>query len=156
HRGRRAGQRQARPAPAVPPRLLRCLRARPRRPQHRGRLPPSRVMHRSAILAGYRGHIDSVEPVLSGWIAELARPKSPVAFVVAIDSTYRLAARADRPRPDVASAGLASPECGFAVALPRRFLDGAEHCLELLLPDGESLNLPGCPPNVALGAVEAH
>src|SRR5262249_33687042 len=36
-----------------------------------------------------------------------------------------------------------------------RFLDGAEHRLELLLPDGKSLNLPGCPPNVALGAVEA-
>ena len=38
-RRRRHGQRRARPAPALPPELLRRLRARPRRQQRRGRLP---------------------------------------------------------------------------------------------------------------------
>ena len=41
-RRRRQGQRQARPAPAVPPQLLRRLRVRPRRQQHRGGLRTSR------------------------------------------------------------------------------------------------------------------
>src|SRR2546428_566754 len=108
-----------------------------------------------ASLAGYRGHVDSVEPVLSGWVADVAGPDAPVAFMVAIDGSHRIAVRADRPRPDVAAAGLAKEHCGFAVALPERFLDGAEHRLELLLPDGQSLGLPGHPLHVALGPVAA-
>ena len=37
--GGRQGQRRARPAAAVPSQLLRRVRLRPRRPQHRGGLP---------------------------------------------------------------------------------------------------------------------
>jgi ribosomal protein S18 acetylase RimI-like enzyme len=105
------------------------------------------------VLTGYRGHIDAVEPVLSGWVTEIARPEAPVDFRVGIDAEERIAAVADRPRPDVAAAGLAGMHCGFAVALPLRLLDGAEHALVLLLPDGCILGLPGCPPRVALGPV---
>ncbi len=113
------------------------------------------MTRRDGILAGYRGHIDSVEPVLSGWAAELARPGAPVTFTVTMDGGHRSAVRADRPRPDVAAAGLAAVNCGFAVTLPRRFFDGAERRLDLLLPDGQSLNLPGHPLWIALGPVKA-
>lgn len=41
---RRQGQRRAGPSPAVPPELLRRLRDRPRRAQHRGGLPPAGVI----------------------------------------------------------------------------------------------------------------
>ena len=41
HRGRRDRQRRTRRASDLPPRLLRRLRPRSRRQQHRGRLPPS-------------------------------------------------------------------------------------------------------------------
>src|SRR5437879_436761 len=113
------------------------------------------MARRDGILAGYRGHVDAVEPILSGWVADIAQPAASVAFILAIDCSQRIAVRADRPRPDVAAAGLAKEHCGFAVALPERFLDGAEHRLELLLPDGQSLDLQGHPLHVALGPVDA-
>jgi ribosomal protein S18 acetylase RimI-like enzyme len=105
------------------------------------------------ILPGYRGHIDAVEPAVSGWVAEIARPAAPVVFFLRIDRGDTIAVVADRPRTDVASAGLAGANCGFSVDLPARLLDGAEHDLDLLLPDGRSLNLPGRPQRVALGPV---
>jgi ribosomal protein S18 acetylase RimI-like enzyme len=92
---------------------------------------------------------------LSGWVGEIARPTAPVSFFVSIDRSHRIAVIADRRREDVAAAGLAGPDCGFSVDLPPGFLDGAEHDLALLLPDGCSLNLPGSPPSVALGPVRA-
>ncbi len=79
----------------------------------------------------------------------------PVAFALGIDGAERIPAIADRPRPDVAAAGLAGMNCGFAVALPCRWRDGAEHAVGLFLPDGRGLGLPGCPPRVALGSVPA-
>lgn len=110
----------------------------------------------NGILPGYRGHVDAIEPVLSGWVVEVARPASPVACLVGIDGERRIPVKADGPRPDVAAAGLGSPHCGFSVELPSRLLDGMEHDLALLLPDGRSLNLPGAPPRVVLGPVEAE
>lgn len=107
----------------------------------------------AAIVDGYRGHVDAIEPVLSGWLAEMARPAAPVSFSVSIDGIPLLSATADRPRADVAAAGMAGPNCGFAVDLPARFCDGREHELALLLADGRRLNLPGLPPTVALGLV---
>jgi ribosomal protein S18 acetylase RimI-like enzyme len=91
--------------------------------------------------------------VLSGWLAEAGRPAAPVSFSLRIDGRHRLAVTADRPRADVAAAGLAGPNCGFAVDLPAGFCDGGEHELALLLPDGRNLALPGLPPSVALGLV---
>jgi ribosomal protein S18 acetylase RimI-like enzyme len=110
----------------------------------------------SFILPDYRGGIDRIEPLLAGWVAEIARPEAPVALLAVIDGGYRINAIADRPRPDIAAAGLAGPRCGFRIALPPHLLDGAEHDLAVLLPDGRNLNLPGAPPRVALGPVRAE
>src|SRR5436190_8414716 len=111
---------------------------------------------RREILFGYRGHVDAVEPVLSGWVTEIARPSAPVVFFFGVDGIHRFPIAADRPRNDVAAAGLADVRCGFAFELPARFCDGEAHALVLMLPDGRSLNLPGCPQRVALGPVRAE
>lgn len=110
---------------------------------------------RGDILPGYRGHIDTVEPVLSGWVSEIANAAAPVNLTVRIDRGHRISAIANRRRDDVAAARLAAPNCGFAVDIPAGVLDGAEHEIALFLPDGRSLNLPGCPSRVALGKVSA-
>jgi GNAT superfamily N-acetyltransferase len=110
---------------------------------------------RGGTLPGYRGHVDAIEPTLAGWIVDAARPAEPVAFSVAIDGERLVSVSTGRPRLDVVAAGLGGPNCGFAVELPSRVLDGAEHQLALLLPDGSSLNLPGAPPRIALGPVNA-
>jgi ribosomal protein S18 acetylase RimI-like enzyme len=107
------------------------------------------------ILDGYRGHVDAAEPVLSGWVTEISRPATPVSFIASIDRRHLIPVTADRKREDVAAAGLAGRDCGFAVEFPADVFDGAEHEIALLLRDGRSLNLPGCPPSVALGPVRA-
>jgi ribosomal protein S18 acetylase RimI-like enzyme len=107
------------------------------------------------ILDGYRGHVDAVEPSLSGWVSEIASPNQPVTFFLNVDRSHHIPMIADRPRADVAAAGLGGPNCGFSVDLPTRLLDGAEHELDLHLRDGRRLNLPGRPTSVALGPVRA-
>src|SRR5207302_10399974 len=103
---------------------------------------------------GYRGHVDTIEPVLSGWIADTTHPTAAVSFWLSIDGRPRLSVVADRPRRDVvAAAGLKMPNCGFSVELPAPVRDGEEHELALLLSDGRKLQLPGLPPRVALGLV---
>lgn len=107
-----------------------------------------------ASLPAYRGHVDAIEPALSGWVVEIARPEVPVAFAVGIDGAPGVPVVADRPRPDVAAAGLGPVRCGFAAALPARSLDGAEHAIAIILPDGRDLALPGLPRRRALGPVK--
>src|SRR5207247_688312 len=63
----------------------------------------------AAFLDGYRGHVDAIEPVLSGWVTEVARLDTPVGFTVSIDHSHCLSVVADRPRDDVAATGLAAP-----------------------------------------------
>jgi ribosomal protein S18 acetylase RimI-like enzyme len=109
----------------------------------------------AGVLPGYLGHVDAIEPALAGWVAEAARPGTPVAFVVCIDGAAPLPLVADRPRPDVAAAGLAAANCGFSIALPAGLRDGAEHAVALVLRDGRRLDLPGLPPAVVLGPVAA-
>jgi ribosomal protein S18 acetylase RimI-like enzyme len=99
----------------------------------------------AAILEGYRGHVDQVGPVIAGWVSEIGRPWQPVQLIVVIDRDWRCPVTADRARADVAAAGLASAACGFSRVLPGRFVDGSEHAVQLLLPDGRDLNLPGLP-----------
>src|SRR5439155_1190429 len=64
------------------------------------------MARRDGILPGYRGHVDAVEPVLSGWVSEIAHPAAPVAFTVSIDRRHRIPVTGDRPRADVAAARL--------------------------------------------------
>lgn len=108
------------------------------------------------MLDGYCGHVDAIEPVLSGWVSETRRPSVPVGFLLCLDGGERVAVNADRERADVAAARLAGPHCGFSVALPSGWRDGNEHELALLLPDGRRLSLPGLPPRIALGLVLAE
>jgi [ribosomal protein S18]-alanine N-acetyltransferase len=114
------------------------------------------MSRRDGILSGYRGHVDAVDPVLAGWVSEVAQPARPVRFVVSIDREHRLPVTADRRRSDVAEAGLAAPDCGFSLPLPSRVRDSAEHEVRLLLADGRSLNLPGIAATPVLGPVRAE
>jgi ribosomal protein S18 acetylase RimI-like enzyme len=98
---------------------------------------------RDDILAGYRGHVDAVEPVLSGWVSRIASPHQPVTLFLSIDGGSPVRVIADRARPDVAAAGLAGQNCGFSVDLPAHLFDG------------QRLNLPGNPLCAALGPVRA-
>lgn len=111
---------------------------------------------RRQTLTGYRGHVDAVEPMLSGWVTDIAHPSEPVVFFVGIDGQHRFPVVADRPRDDVAAAGLAGPLAGFSFEIPSRFRDGSEHGIALLLPDGRDLSLPGALPRVALGKISAE
>src|SRR5260370_6559568 len=113
------------------------------------------MARRDGILDGFCGHVDAIEPVLWGWVSEIATPNRPVTFFLSIDRRHPIPVIADRPRGDVAASGLAGANCGFSVDLPARFLDGAEHELAVLLSDGRNLNLPGSLPRVALGPVRA-
>jgi ribosomal protein S18 acetylase RimI-like enzyme len=109
---------------------------------------------RSGPLPGYRGHIDAVEPVLSGWVVETGRSHSPVELLLDLDGHIEARCIADRRRPDIADAGLGGPDCGFAIPIPGPFLDGTEHEIVLRLGDGRDLNLPGAPHRIALGPVK--
>src|SRR5437588_773333 len=113
------------------------------------------MTRRDDILPGYRGHLDAVEPVLSGWVNEAAWPNRPVRFFLGIGPGHPTPVIADRPGADVAAAGLGGPNCGFSLVPPAHLLDGTEHELGFILPDGRRLNLPGGPANVALGPVRA-
>ena len=86
-------------------------------------------------------------------MSEVARPAAPVGFSLRIDRGDPIPVIADRARPDVAAAGLAGINCGFVIDLPAQLLDGKEHDLALLLPDGRNLDLPGRPAHVVLGPV---
>ncbi len=105
------------------------------------------------ILSGYRGHVDTIEPVLSGWIADTAQPDVPVSLIINIDGRYAGSVTADAPRPDVAAAGLGGKRCGFSLRLPPHFLDGEEHQIAFHLREGRELALPGVPARVTLGPV---
>ena len=96
------------------------------------------------------GHIDAVEPALSGWVVDCRNP-GPVHFTVVIDASLRFAVTADRPRPDVAASGTGPPNCGFELALPAHLLDGQAHAIDLLLDDGEALKLTAWRSPVVLG-----
>jgi hypothetical protein len=62
------------------------------------------------ILPRFRGYVDAIEPVLSGWVAEIERPAAPVSFFVSIDRSHRISVIADRLRADAAACGLAGPK----------------------------------------------
>jgi ribosomal protein S18 acetylase RimI-like enzyme len=111
------------------------------------------MTQRREILIGYRGHVDVIEPVMSGWVSQIARPDEPVEFTLRLDEGTDIPVVAGTARPDLAAAGLAGPNSGFSVALPPGCLDGGRHEIAFLLPDGRDLRLPGAPRQVALGPV---
>jgi ribosomal protein S18 acetylase RimI-like enzyme len=101
------------------------------------------------------GYVDNVEPALTGWVCDTQCPAEPVRLMVTIDQRRRFEVMADRPRPDVATAGMAGPDCGFELILPADLCDGAPHEIVLTLSDGQSLDFPGWQLPVPLGPVAA-
>jgi GNAT superfamily N-acetyltransferase len=100
----------------------------------------------------FAGYVETVEPVFAGWVIDRQRA-GPVRFSVVIDASLRFALTADRPRPDVAAAGVGPPNCGFELPLPASLFDGAAHAIDLILDDGGRLELPAWRSPVALGPV---
>lgn len=103
----------------------------------------------------FAGHVDTVEPVLSGWVVDRQRP-GPVKLAVVIDRGLRFTLTADRPRPDVAAAGTGPPNCGFELPLPAHLIDGRSHAIDLLHSDGEALELAGWASPVVLGPISCR
>lgn len=97
------------------------------------------------------GHLDAIEPALTGWVIDRRHPDQPVRVIAIVDGTHRVAAIADRARPDVAAAGHGGSRCGFALALPRQLFDGRAHDIELTADDGQQLGLAGWHSPVVLG-----
>ena len=101
------------------------------------------------------GHVETIEPAFVGWVLDRQRP-GPVRFSVIVDASLRFAVVADRPRPDVAAAGFGPPNCGFELSLPAALCDGAAHTIDLILDDGEELQLPAWRSPVVLGPVSCR
>jgi ribosomal protein S18 acetylase RimI-like enzyme len=101
------------------------------------------------------GHVDTIEPALAGWVVDRQQSGKPVRFAMTVDRELRVPVVADRPRPDVSAAGFGGPNCGFEIALPAYLFDGRPHDVELVLRDGQRLNLPGCQSPIVLGPVAA-
>jgi ribosomal protein S18 acetylase RimI-like enzyme len=103
----------------------------------------------------FAGYVEAVEPALTGWVLDRARPDEPVHFTVIVDQSVRLLVIADLPRPDVVAAGHGGPNCGFAIALPARLFDGGPHDIEFVRNDGQKLPFPAWRSPIVLGLVSA-
>ncbi len=64
---------------------------------------------------------------VTGWACDRRKPDRPVELYVTIDGTPKLMIVADRPRADVAAAGIGNGRNGFEYDLPEAVFDGEEH-----------------------------
>ena len=103
----------------------------------------------------FAGYVEAVEPAFAGWVID-RRQAEPVRFAVVIDASLRFTLTADRPRPDVAAAGLGQLNCGFEIPLPVSLFDGGAHTIDLILDDGGRLELPAWRSPVVLGPVSCR
>ena len=103
----------------------------------------------------FAGYVETVEPIFAGWVVDRRRAV-PVRFSIVIDRSLRFALTADRPRPDVAAAGLGRAECGFELPLPELLFDGSAHEIDLILDDGARVELPAWRSPVVLGPVSCR
>lgn len=101
------------------------------------------------------GYVETVEPLFAGWVVDRRRPER-VRFSVFIDASLRFAVVADRPRADVAAAGLGPVACGFELSLPASLFDGTAHGIDLMADDGTRLDLPAWRSPVVLGPVSCR
>ncbi len=83
---------------------------------------------------GVQGHIDGIGPDgwLDGWAADLAPPHRPVEIRVLDGERLLGIGSADRPRPDVKSAGFGNGFSGFSVAMPDDVFDGKAHKIRIV------------------------
>lgn len=78
------------------------------------------------------GSVDQWSPVLRGWVIGTENPLEPLDIAIKIDGVEAHRTRCDLSRPDVAHAGHASGNCGFAVSLRDLVSDDLPHALEVI------------------------
>lgn len=78
------------------------------------------------------GSVDQWSPVLRGWVIGTENPLEPLDIAIKIDGVEVHRTRCDLSRPDVAHAGHASGNCGFAVSLRDLVSDDLPHALEVI------------------------
>ena len=103
----------------------------------------------------YIGHVEAIEPVLTGWVIDRNCPERGVSITALIDGAVRFVVIADQPRPDVAAAGHGALNCGFALALPVHLLDGRAHEFEMTAADAGPLELPGWHSPIVFGPLNS-
>ena len=66
-----------------------------------------------------RGHLDRADRrELAGWVQDTAQPQQPVALRILANGVLLARLVADRPRADLAAAGLGGGRCGFRLRIP--------------------------------------
>lgn len=99
---------------------------------------PPRCLARGRVASRYCGAIEMADEAgLRGWALNPALPGEPVVVDVYLDGRFQGAARADRPRPDLARLGQGFDRSGFLFRLPRRVFprDGVPLRLEARIQD---------------------
>jgi O-antigen biosynthesis protein len=100
------------------------------------------VQHGNTDLTSIVGYLDAIGgPEIIGWVYDKARPGQALSISVQIDGQVILSTSADVHRPDVTSGGYHFPNVGFHILVPARFHDGAEHSVEFIDSDNNSLTL---------------
>ncbi|WP_051340657.1 glycosyltransferase family 2 protein [Azospirillum halopraeferens] len=80
-------------------------------------------------------HYETIGWFAKGWAFRPERPDEPVALELWWEHGLLMRFEADRPRPDLAAAGLGDGCHAFEAALPDAVLDGRPHLLHVLAAD---------------------
>lgn len=74
----------------------------------------------------YQGALDAPEPDrVTGWARIVAKPTAPVTVTLETGGKTVARAIADQPRADLAAVGFRHSQCGFVLAVPLAWRDGA-------------------------------
>ncbi|MCQ8277823.1 glycosyltransferase [Acetobacteraceae bacterium KSS8] len=95
-----------------------------------------------AVSTRFNGYFDRYEAGgrASGWVTDLSQPAKVVVLRALIDGVDQGEVVCNGHRDDVRGAlGLPTAEVGFSFDIPEAFLDGEEHVLSFVLPDGAFL-----------------
>src|SRR6185312_1016671 len=78
------------------------------------------------------GHLDPVEGTdLRGWAYDRISPDVPVTLDVVIDDVLFSSPTCNVERPDVAAVGHPTAVVGFRLPVPKQYMDGQEHVVEI-------------------------
>lgn len=87
--------------------------------------------------------------VAYGWAHDPSRPALRVGLDIMADGRLVDRIVADRPRPDLTTAGLGDGQCGFFAVLPAALCDGRLHRIAVV-GTGSGRALPGGPRDVVI------